>query len=558
MSEPERRFLEPLAAPAPAPDTTQPEGPDAAATVGAIPDLPPRRLHPAWIVISGVRQLRAFIVPLIIAVFVQSGNGQIFFLAGGSVVAVIGLIGQTVAWSYFRYEVAGGELRVRSGLLSRRERSVPLERIQALDTSENLLQRLFRVQQLKVETAAGGGAGSDVTLEALSRADAAALLDRLNAARPRRDVSPAPEVVPGAGAPQEPAVAAPIAMAGGEVLRRITTRDLVIAGATSGRIGPALAILAAAWQFADDILGDDIWERLALQAAHSTVQGVVVIVGAIALFSWLLAFASTVLTFGGFELRRQDDRLVVRHGLLDRRQATVPIARIQAITVSETLLRQPLRMASLRFESAGYGKDTPESGVLFPIIPLAEVSDLIARCNPAFAVETGVLAGRGLRGLPERSRGRYVVTEVRGVVVLTLIALAAARAIPDVPWWWGLWALTLAPLAALYGWLQYRDSGWTIDPGDRFVVRGRNVARHLTITPRRRLQRRAVTQNLFQRRVDLANFSAAVASGGSGGTVGIRHMDAGEAEELAARLGPGRRDGVEHAGSGAPWSRQTA
>lgn len=510
------------------------------ANEGPIPPLPPRRLHPAWIIISGVRQLRAFIVPLIIALFVQSGNGQIFFLAGGSAIAVLGLVGQALTWMVFRYEVAGGELRVRSGLLSRRERSVPLERIQALDTSENLMQRLFRVQQIKVETAAGGGSGSDVVLEALSRREATALLDRLNAAKFRRDGVTASEAGPGHSAAAHPADVMPVATSDGEVLRRITTRDLVLAGATSGRVGPALAILAAAWQFADDILGDDIWERLALQAAHSTVQGVILIVGGIALFSWGLAFVSTVLTFGGFELRLQDDRLIVRHGLLDRRQATVPIARIQAITVSETLLRQPLRMALLRFESAGYGKDTPESGVLFPIIPLAEVSDLIARCNPAFAVDPGVIAGESLQRLPTRSRNRYIVAEVRGVLVLTAITLAAARALPDVPWWWGFGALALAPFSALYGWLQFRDTGWTIDAGDRFVVRGRTVVRRLTIIPRRRLQRRAVTQNPFQRRVDLANFSAAVASGGSGGTVGIRHLDAGNAEELAARLGPGR------------------
>ncbi len=503
--------------------------------------LPPRRLHPAWIVISGVRQLRAFIVPLIFALFVQSGTGQIVFLAVGSAIAVLGLIAQALTWMVFRYEVAGGELRVRSGLISRRERSVPLERIQSLDTSENVLQRLFRVQQIKVETAAGGGSGSDVTLEALSRADAAALLDRLDAARHRRDVTPTPDAGPSRADLPHPDARSQIAIgsASGEVLRRISTRDLVIAGATSGRIGPALAILAAAWQFADDILGDDIWERLALQALHSTVQGIILIVGAIALFSWGLAFVSTILTFGGFELRRQEDRLVVRHGLLDRRQATVPIARIQAITVSETLLRQPLRMASLRFESAGYGKDTPESGVLFPIIPMAEVGALIARCNPAFAVDAEVLAGQGLRRLPERSRNRYIVAEVRGILVFALIAAAVARVVPGVAWWWGLLVLAFVPVAAVYGWLQHRDAGWTIDADDRVVVRGRTVVRHLTIIPRRRLQRRAVTQNPFQRRVDLANFSAAVASGGSGGTVEIRHMDAGEAEELTGRLGPG-------------------
>ncbi len=518
----------------------------AGAVDDATVDLPPQRLHPAWIIINGVRHLRAFIVPLIVAIFVQRGNGQIALLAIGSALAAFGLIVQSLTWMNVRYEVAGGELRVRSGLISRHERSVPLERIQAVDTSENLLQRFFKVVQVTVETAAGG-AGTDVKLEALRREDAVALIERLDAARLRRG-EPAVPVDPDSesalddsGLLRPSAEARPAIAAQGEVIRRITTRDLILAGATSGRIGPALAIMVAAWQFADDILGEDIWERLALQAAHTTIQGLVLIAGIVAVFAWLLAFASTVLTFGGFELRRQDDRLIIRHGLLDRRQATIPIARIQAISISEPLLRQPLGLAAVRFESAGYGKDTAESGVLFPVLPRREVRELIARCAPAFAIEDRIIAGHGLYRLPKRARARYIMAEIYSLLALVVAAVVVLALVPGVPWWWGLAPLALAPPVALYGNLQYRDAGWTMDEADRLVVRGRSLNRWLTITPRRRVQRRLVRQNYFQRRADLAHFTFTIASGGQGGVVSIRHMDAGVADALAAGLGPRRR-----------------
>lgn len=516
---------------------------------GAIDDaslaLPPQRLHPAWIVINGVRQLRAFIVPLIVAVFLQRGNGQIVILGIGAALAVFGLVTQTLTWMNVRYEVAGGELRFRSGLFSRRERSVPLERIQAVDSSENLLQRVFKVVQVTVETAAGG-AGTDVKLEALRREDAVALIERLDAARVRRGV-PAISVDPDAESAradgdhvQQIAPARPALSTQGEVVRRITTRELILAGATSGRVGPALAIMVAAWQFADDILGEDIWERLALQAAHTSIQGLALIAGIVAVFAWVLAFASTVLTFGGFEVRRHDDRLIVRHGLLDRRQATIPISRIQAISISEPLLRQPFRLAAVRFESAGYGKDTAESGVLFPVLPRSEVRDLIARCAPSFAIEDRLIAGDGLSRLPRRARVRYIMAEVYAVLALVVVAVMVLALVPGGSWWWGLTPLVATPLVAFYGNLQFRDAGWTIDAEDRFVVRGRTFNRWLTITPRRRVQRRLVRQNYFQRRVDLANLTFTVASGGQGGVVTIRHMEAGVAYDAAARSGPRR------------------
>ncbi len=509
----------------------------------AIVALPSQRLHPAWIIISGVRQLRAFIIPLVVAVILQRGNGQIVFLAISSVLALIGLVTQTLAWMNVRYEVAGGELRFRSGLISRRERTVPLERIQSVDTSENVLQRLFKVVQVTVETAAGG-AGTDVKLEALRREDAVALIERLDAARLRRGESAIPidpdseSALDGAEVPRPTAPAGTTIAIQGEVIRRITTRDLILAGATSGRIGPALAIFAVAWQFADDILGEDIWEQLALQAAHTTIQGLVLIAAIVAVFAWALAFASTVLTFGGFELRRQDDRLIIRHGLLDRRQSTIPIARIQAISISEPLLRQPLRLAAVRFESAGYGKDTAESGVLFPVLPRGEAAELIARCAPAFVIDDRLISGDGLDRLPRRARARYIMAEVYALLAFVVVVVIVAALVPRVSWWWGLALLVFTPLVAFNGYLQFRDAGWAIDAADRFVVRGRTFNRWLTITPRRRVQRRLVRQNLFQRRVDLANFTYTVASGGQGGVVSIRHLDASVADDLAARLGP--------------------
>ena len=70
------------------------------------------------------------------------------------------------------------------------------------------------------------------------------------------------------------------------------------------------------------------------------------------------------------------------------------------------------------------------------------------------------------------------------------------------------------------------------------MVRSRSLDRRVAIVPRRRVQLRAVSQNVLQRRVDLANLGVAVASGGSGGRFGLRHLDIEEAYEIGERLGP--------------------
>jgi putative membrane protein len=138
-----------------------------------------------------------------------------------------------------------------------------------------------------------------------------------------------------------------------------------------------------------------------------------------------------------------------------------------------------------------------------------------------------------------------------------VVALGVGVLAWRVSWLDGMWAAiawVLVPIAAVYGLMQYRDTGWTVDGQDRLLVRGRRIERHLTVTPRRRLQRRTVSQNLFQRRADLANVTVAVASGGSGGALTVRQMDLAEAEGLILRLAPqaGYRS---HASAGAEGGR---
>ena len=504
------------------------------------PDLASRRLHPAWIAIGLVRSLRAFALPLLIFVVTGRQNWDAGVLLIGAGIGLVGVAARTASWWVFRYEVAGGELRVRSGLIARQERTVPLERVQTVDTGESPLQRVLGVVQVRIETAAGGGRGSDVTLEALTRDDAAALRQRLAVGPAGRSPGGLEATVQGANERSATdAAVRPLPETQGELIRAITPGALFVAGATSGRIGPAMAILFGAYQFVDDLVPESILERLAMSAPGFGLRVVLVVAGIVGVGSWLLAVVSTVLTFGGFALRREGDRLLIASGLLDRRRSTIPISRIQAITISEGMLRQPFGLAALRIESAGYATDSAESGVLFPLLRRSEIPALLAAACPDFAADAAV-DGAGLNRLPVRARRRYLLADVWQLLILAVVAVAVLVRTGWLDWRWGLLPLALAPLAAMYGWVAFRDAGWIVDPAERLIVRTRQVARQTAILPRRRLQRRDVSQNPLQRRAALATLRVAVASGGSGGRVELAHLDEEVAGRLQAGLGPRR------------------
>lgn len=509
-----------------------------------------RPANPAFIAIQFLRNVRGLIVPIGLVLVSRGIQGT---LTQGSWFLWIGLVGAIVlagfsfvSWQFFRYGVSDRQIQVRSGFINKQERSVSFERIQAVDIEEAPLDRMFGVVRVRVETAAGGAsAQSDVRIEALKRDDAEALRSFLirarQDARGDREPQPLSETESDAAAPSIDVLAE------GTLVRAISTRELLIAGATSGRIGPAAAIVGFFTQFADDVVPQSWWERLPWDNVSDIVTSIqalalaALVIGGIA---WILSTVSTILSFGGFELRKTDDQLIIRYGLLDRRRLTIPIQRMQAIRVIEGVLRQPFGMVEVRFESAGFNTESATNGVLFPLLRTSEVAGFLREVTPEFAVDPSSVH---LQSLPARAVSRYVIPQSLVLLVLSAGFIVLVRLVSGSIETWSLIPLILVPITALYGLLEYKDTGWLIDGGN-LIVRRRTGSRETLITRTRRLQIRAVQSNPFQRRADLVTFRAAVASGGSGGRFEIAHIDRAEGNRLLAVLAPQSRR-IDRAGS---------
>jgi putative membrane protein len=476
----------------------------------------PRHLHPAAMLIDAIktvrRSLSAFVIPGIAFLMSRGFDAQtiVLVLFGALVVTALAAFWGFLSWRATTYEVAGGVFRLRWGVVQKNERAIPLDHIQSVDTVQGIIQRLFNVVEVRIETAGGGASEPDASLAALDRADAEAL---------RREI---------AGSRREPVETE---TAGPTVVRKLGTRDLLLAGATSGQIGVALSLIAVASQLFDDVLSQNLAQRLLETFAPRSVTTALLYVFFLGLVAWLLAIGGTVLAYTGFTLARDGDFLYIRRGLLERREATIPLARIQAVRIVEGLLRQPFGLASLRVESAGYGQDAGVSTTLFPLLPRKEVHGLLLEAAPEFAVAPP------LNALPRRALRRYVFRSTLPFLVLISAAALLSSLVFDLAAWVFAALLLLLP-AALFGWLRYRDAGWALEE-DRLVVRSRFLGRTTAIAPRRRLQSRATLRSPFQRRVRLATFEAQVASGGGGAELRVTDLGADAADALIENLGPG-------------------
>ncbi|MCL4177618.1 MAG: PH domain-containing protein [Verrucomicrobia bacterium] len=445
-------------------------------------------LHPLTLVVVAFNAIRNLLIPAVIVLATGSqaslGVMLIFFLG-------LNLLQAFVRYFTFTYRVEGGELTTRQGLLERRERRIPLTRVQDLRLEQGLVHRLFGVVDLHVETA--GGQGAEASLSVLSRPEAERLRQAVFeqvAELTRRGVGGAATAVPEA-----------------EVIRKLGTRDLVLAGLTSNQAASALVIVLAGWQFLDDFLPQATYQRFVETFASRLAEWVNqgdqanwLAIGAIA-FGFIavglaVSVVGSLVLFHGFTLTRRGEDLHRSYGLLTRRSSSLPRRRIQLLQIQETWLRRLLRLATLRVDTAGSapGQEQGREGrdVLLPVLPRNQVETLLPVLFPDL----------DSAATPWNDVSRCAIRRgtLKGAVVLVLLTA--------INWgvqrhFWALWPLLLLPVIYLINLLNFKHLGYALS--DRFFWTRRGwLSRNTHVVPVRNAQTIVISQTPFDRRFGVA------------------------------------------------------
>lgn len=304
-----------------------------------------RRLHPlSWLFVL-LTQLRHGLLPLL--VLLLFGRGEWWEL--GVLVAAVALALYSLVFSLgFRYRLDADELIVREGLLDRTERHIPYARIQNIVQRRNPLHRLFRVTELRLESA--GGSRPEAVMNVITLADAARIEQVLRAH--------APGAMDAAGGEA--------ANDGGERrLLALDARELLLLGLTTQRgwavVGAAMALL---WQLLpdEDNLMRVIWRGVesAVGEGASLVPGpfataiaASVLLALFAVAVKLLSVAAAFVSFHRFRLGVRVARVRTEAGLLTRAVASARLDKIQRLLFAESWLARRLGRRSLACEVAG-------------------------------------------------------------------------------------------------------------------------------------------------------------------------------------------------------------
>ncbi|GIH07261.1 membrane protein [Rhizocola hellebori] len=309
-----------------------------------------QRLHPLSPVLKGLRLF-------VLAVVAMSWRSlqQLHFWTWLAVVAglfVILLIYSTIAWRFTGYEVIGRELRIYEGLISRRVRTVPLERLQAIEVMQPFQAKPFGLAELKLDVA--GAQRSEAPLAFLPMPEALALRSQLLALSGGHSTAVVEEETE-------------------HELRRVDNNAVVF----SQLLTPPVMFTPIAVLY------------IASQLVFNEDRGFFTIAAMISAFvATIGAPVMRTLNFWDFRLARSaDGKLRIRHGLLNSRSQVVPVHRIQSLTLTWPLLWRAKAWLRVTLAVAGQTSVASEGGKaetdrLLPVATLEEARAVMPYVMP--------------------------------------------------------------------------------------------------------------------------------------------------------------------------------
>ena len=400
-------------------------------------------------------------------------------------VLIIGLVAlfQWLSYKHLYYIIGPEEFNLYSGIFNKKRVHVPYQRIQSVDQRASLLQRVFGVCTVSIDTA-GGSNNKAVQVPYVQKSQAEQLRTELFARKQYATAvqeGMAPQeaavavaaasgvVLPQAGAAGQAAVAGSAGQAPHNVLDApaeiwtdvrgvfggsavdtgkvtyeygLTNKELLFTGLSNNTafVLVILGILGGAAQFAsqmapvltgmvDPLVGQFMLLSGQLFGGNLVAAGVALVL-VIAAVMWLLSIVGSAISFGGFRACRRDNRIEVERGLLQHQFQGVSVDRVQSVIVKQSFIRRLLGYCELSLgkidaaaeSSAEQQKSLSQGLVVHPFVKMSRVPEILAGLVPEFAgvpVESTPVAPVALR----RALIRRGIIQGTGLWLAVIIAI---------------------------------------------------------------------------------------------------------------------------------------
>ncbi|MBQ0140677.1 MAG: PH domain-containing protein [Kurthia sp.] len=477
-------------------------------------------LHPITIAINFVKQIKSFLIPMLIIVFsrgihftINPKNENFYpslITAGATLFFLfILLLISFIQWRKFVYWFEEGELRIEDGLFIKKKRYIPFERIQTLNYKEGILHRPFKLVKVEIETAGDNAGDAEAVLTAVSKEQAKQVEIEMKKSTQKNngyavdendEIFEIPEVEK-------------------KRIYTMSKKDLVLLATTSSSMGILFSGLAAiASQFNDLIPYEEIYGEVK-NIVRFGIFFIIILVLVVILLSWLVAIAISFIVNYDFRLEKQEQKLFISKGLLEKKSITLPMQRIQGIRIVENPIRQIFGYCRVVLDSAGSSGDEKEDNVvILPFIKKKQAIVILEELFPRYEWDLPI------KKVPRKALLRYLLKPVY-FLVIPLVATSYFL-FP-----YGVLSLLFVPIFVLWAYWKYRTAGFALGKLQLLLIY-RGISRVTFVTTKNKIQSMTLKQSYFAERKDIASIQMDIMSSDSGFTGYAKHFDLEDMQEM--------------------------
>src|SRR5699024_3174738 len=252
----------------------------------------------------------------------------------------------------------------------------------------SVLHRMLDIVKVEIQTA-GSGEGAEASIQAVTREEG----DRL-----RNELKRVESVVQS----EDDVPSRPFA--------KITNKRLFIAGTTSGSVGAILAIMAFMFSKLEQMIPAHVIDYTVewmMRTSMVLISGFALI---LFIVSWILGIVRTIIKYGNFTITKDDGELLITRGLLEKRQLTIPLRRLQAIGMKARMMRQPIGYMNVCGQVDGH---TSEQGKHHATSITPDMKKCDAEPSlPQFVPAHARVVDESLARLPRRARNYCLLRSV--------------------------------------------------------------------------------------------------------------------------------------------------
>jgi len=312
-----------------------------------------------FIFLQSVRQAVRMFWALIAVLVLQRNIFDNKFIIGAVLAAIFILlvVHSILYYLNFYFYVSGGEFIIKKGYLRKKVLAIPLDRIQSVNTKQNLVQQILNVVSLEIDTA--GSVGKELKIHALEKLYASELENQI---RVKKKLLISDE-------PEDEKETADIPE---KLILQLTPQDLLKIGISQNHLRTALIIIAFGFQIFQQIqdLFKDKADEYSNEFFNFMSNSNWALISFLVIFFLLISVAyslfSTVFKYFDFKLLKKEDAYRIESGLLNKRNVVIPLNKVQELNWETGPIKQLFSIYNLVFKQAVSGQNRRQQVVDAP------------------------------------------------------------------------------------------------------------------------------------------------------------------------------------------------